>query len=787
MAVSSMIGASVRRVEDPKLITGKGMYVADIVLPEMVHLQFLRSDEAHAKIKRINLDKARSLSGVVTVITGKDIEGKIGAIPCAWLIPGADLKIPKWYPMATDTVRFTGDIVAAVVAVDPYVATDAVGLIEVDYEPLPVIVSAEEALEPGKPQLHVDIPNNQAFHWIHPGGNADLAFSESEVTVKQRIVNQRVQPTAMETRGAVADYNPFTKKLTMWITSQNPHIHRSILSALLDVPEQKLRVISPDIGGAFGSKIPVYPGELITGYLSMKLQKPVRWVEDRLENYLATIHGRDHVQYAEIAGSKDGKITGIKARVYANLGAYSSLLAPGIPTVMFTGISLGCYDIPNFKIEVFGAYTNTTPVDAYRGAGRPEASYLIERLVDSFAHEIGMDPADVRRINFIRSDTFPHQTASGLVYDSGDYEKALSKALDASEYAKLRNEQERLRADHKSKKLLGIGLSSYVEICGVGPSPIVGSLGLQAGLWGSATVRVHPSGKVTVITGGSPHGQGEETTFAQIVSDELGVPFDSIEVLHGDTDLSQYGMGTYGSRTTAVEGSAIVVSARKIKDKARKLAAHLLEAREDDLVWEAGNIHVKGAPGSSKNIQELAGAAYLGHKLPQGMEPGLEAVSFYDPSNFVFPFGTHVCVVEIEKDTGAVKILKYVCVDDCGNVINPMLVEGQIQGGIAQGIGQALFEQAVYDRNGQLLTGTLVDYSVPTSAEIPKIVAHRTVTPSPVNPLGVKGVGEAGTIAATQAVVNAVIDALYHLGVKNIDMPITQDKVWEVLKTFAKP
>ncbi|MDW8043530.1 MAG: molybdopterin cofactor-binding domain-containing protein [Nitrososphaerota archaeon] len=785
MAVTKLFGAKVKRKEDPRLITGKGRFTADITLPGTVYAHFVRSPYAHARIKSVDVSRALKADGVIAAFTGRDLADSMGPVPTAWLIPGADLKVPKYMPVAVDRVRYVGDPYAVVVARSPYAAADAAGLVKAEFEQLPAVTDPEKAVQPGAPQLYDEVPDNRAFTWRASGGDVEGAFSQADVVVKQRMVNSRLQPTALETRAALAVYDRFSDRSTVYLTSQNPHVHRFLLSVITGIPEHKLRVVSYDVGGGFGSKIHCYGPEAVVLHLAKRLELPVKWVESREENFTSTIHGRDHVQYVEAAATKDGKVLGLKVKSYANLGAYISTAAPGIPTILFGPMLSGPYAIKGISVEVVGALTNTAPVDAYRGAGRPEATYILERVMDLVARELGMDPADVRARNFIPKDRFPYQTPIALVYDSGDYERAFRRALELAEYRKWREEQRRAR---ERGRLIGVGISSYVEICGMGPSAAVRSLGFGLGLWESAVVRVHPSGKVSVFTGGHPHGQGEETTFAQIVADKLGVPFEDVEVIHGDTDQVPFGMGTYGSRTTPVAGGAIALACDRVLEKARRIAAHMLEVREEDLVFEAGKFYVREAPERSKTIQEVALAAYGAgaNEIPSGMEPGLEATVFYDPQNFTFPFGTHVCVVEVDPESGRVELLKYVAVDDCGNQINPMIVEGQIHGGIAQGLAQALYEEAVYDASGNLLTSTLNDYLVPTAVEIPDIVTDSTVTPSPHNPLGVKGIGEAGTIASTPAVVNAVLDALAHLGVKHVDMPLTPEKVLRAIKSAAR-
>ena len=770
-----VFGERVLRKEDDRFLTGRGSYVADMLPPGTVYAVFVRSPYAHARIVRINTAKAAKLRGVLGVLTAEDLKDEVGSIFTAWTIPNSDLKTPPYYPLARDVIRYQGEAVAVVVAENPYLAEDARELVEVEYESLPVVVDTEAAVKKGAPQVHGEAPGNVAFKWTLAGGDVDAVFKEADVVVSQRFVNQRLQPTALEPRAAIAQYEPGTKELTLFVTSQNPFVHRLILSLVLKHPEHLIRVVAPDVGGGFGSKIPCYPWEAVVCHLAMRFGRPVKWVEDRTENYVATTHGRDHVQYVDLAAKKDGTILGIKARVLANMGAYLSTAAPGIPTILFGFMVGGCYAIKAGHVEVTGVFSNTTPVDAYRGAGRPEALFLLERMVDILARKLKKDPAEIRRRNFIPPDKFPYPSAMGLTYDSGNYEPTLKKALAKVGYDRLRKEQAEAR---KKGKLMGIGLSAYVEICGLGPSSVVTSTGFAGGLWGGSTVRVHPTGKATVYTGGHPHGQGEETTFAQIVAQELGIPVADIEVVHGDTKLTPYGQGTYGSRTTPVEGGSVALSARKVRDKARKIAAHLLEAREEDLDFADGKFFVRGSPKASKTIQEVAWAAYMAGSMPKDVEPILDATTFYDPSNFVFPFGCHVCVVDVDRDTGQVSIRRYVAVDDCGNQINPMIVEGQVHGGVLQGLAQAMLEQTVYDENGNLLTNSLLEYLVPTAMEAPNIETDSTVTPSPHNPIGVKGVGETGTIASSQAYVNAVCDAI---GVDHIDMPITPEKVWRSL------
>jgi aerobic carbon-monoxide dehydrogenase large subunit len=779
MAVSRLFGATIKRREDPRLITGRGMYTDDFKLPGMLHMAVLRSPYAHARITHLDVSKAKALPGVHAVLTGKDLEGKVNGVPCAWLIPASDLKTPTYKALATDTVRFTGDGVAAVVAETPAIARDALDLIDVNYDPLPVVTETEKALASGAPQLHDDAPNNQAFHWTFANGDPDGAFSNAEVVVRHRFVQQRLVPNAMETRGAVAQWQPGADELTVYNTTQNPHIARFLISVTNNIPENKIRVIARDVGGGFGSKIPFYPGDALTIFASQVTGRPVKWIEDRRENFLATIHGRDQVTDVELAANRDGTMTGLRVKAYSNMGAYLSTAAPGVPTWLFALIVPGCYTIKNYSCDVVGAFTNTTPTDAYRGAGRPEAAFLMERMADLLAGELGMDPVDVRRKNFIPADAFPYTTAGTLTYDSGNYQGTLDKALEMVDYSGFRQQQQQLRQQGRYQ---GLGLSTYVEVCGIAPSPAAGAMGFQGGLWEPATVRVLATGKVVVLTGTNPHGQGEETTFAQLVGDQLGIPADDIEVVHGDTGAIPMGWGTYGSRTTAVGGTAVYKATQKVIEKAKKVAAHLLEASPDDMVFESGTFHVQGSPDKSKTIQEVALMANLAWNMPEGVEPGLEESSFHDPTNFTYPFGAHICTVEVDPETGEVKILRYVAVDDVGVVINPMIVEGQVHGGVAQGIGQALYEHAIYDEAGQLITGTMADYAVPNATQIPVIETARTETPCPHNLTGVKGVGETGTIAASQAVVNAVADALSPLGIKHIDMPLTPERVWKAIQ-----
>jgi aerobic carbon-monoxide dehydrogenase large subunit len=776
--MARVFGSTLKRREDPRLITGNGQYSEDIQLPGMLYASVVRSPHAHAKIVSVNTDAAKALNGVVAVYTGKDLQGRIGTVPTAWLPPDSNIQTPPHEVLAVNKVRYVGDGIALVVAENRYVARDAVDLIKVTYEVLPAVVEQEEAMQDGAPILHSGVQHNVAFHW-QAGNATDEVFDNAEVVIKHRFRQQRLIPNPMEPRAATAQYNPATGEMTVWATSQNPHIHRFLLSGILGIPEHKLRIVSVDVGGGFGAKIACYPDEAMVAFAARELKRPVKWVEDRRENFLITTHGRDMVLDVEFAGTKDGDFTGIRVKNVANMGAYLSTAGPGVPTILFGLIVPGAYKIPYAGVDVYGVFTNTTPTDAYRGAGRPEATYLLERMVDLFAAEIGIDPVEIRRRNLIPADEFPYNTAMGLEYDSGNYEGALAKALQMVGYDELRRKQQELRA---KGRYLGLGVTTYVEICGLGPSQVAGAVGFQGGLWESATVRVHPTGKVTVFTGASPHGQGEETTFAQIVAERLGVPFDDIEVVHGDTNRIAMGWGTYGSRTTPVGGNAVAVAVDKVVEKAKQIAAHMLEVAVDDVRFDDGTFNVEGAPSRKVSIQDVTLQAYLAWNLPPGVEPALEGTAFYDPVNFVYPFGTHICVVEVDVATGEIDVQKYVAVDDCGRVINPMVAEGQVHGGIVQGIGQALWEGAVYDEQGQLVTGTFMDYAMPKARFFKHFETAFTETPAPQNPLGVKGIGETGTIASTPTVVNAVMDALRPFGVTDIAMPLTPERVWKAVQ-----
>ncbi len=772
---TTYIGTRTPRKEDPKLIRGRGVFTDDVTLPGMVYVSLVRSPHAHARIRRIDAAAARKEPGVVAVLTGKDAEAA-GMLPCFITLPS--LNSSKHMPIATDKARYVGDAVAAVIADTRQAAKRAADMVTVDYEPLPVVVDGTKALDPGAPIVHEELGTNLIFFYPVKGGDIDKAFRDAEATIKLRIVNQRLIPNAMEPRSVVAKFE--AGELTMWTSTQIPHFVQLITSLNLGLSQNKVRVIAPEVGGGFGSKLQVYAEELLVAHLAKTLGRPVKWTEDRREGYLATIHGRDLVEDVEVAAKRDGTLLGVRIRTVANMGAYLQAFAPAIPTILHAFIIPGAYRIPAFDCEIRGAYTNTTPVDAYRGAGRPEATFAIERAMDRLADEIGMDPAEIRRKNFIPPDAFPFATISGITYDSGDYAPALDRALEMSDYKTF----EKRRAEAKARgKYRGIGLCSYVEICGLAPSKANSALGVGWGGYESARIRVHPTGAVQVFTGTSPHGQGHETSWAQIAADAIGVSPDDIEVRHGDTGESPgMGVGTFGSRSLAVGGIAVHNAAQKIREKVIQIGAHLLEASPADVVVQGGKVFVKGVPEKAKAFGEISMAAYLASNLPEGMEPGLEATTYYDPPNFTFPFGTHVAEVEVDPETGTVEIIRYSACDDCGRQINPMIVEGQLHGGITQGIGQALYESAVYDANGQLLSGSMMEYHVPTAADVPPFALDHTVTLTKTNPLGVKGIGEAGTIASTPAMVNAVIDALSPLGITHLDMPLTAEKVWRAIR-----
>ena len=763
----TLVGKRIRRQEDPRLITGTAIYLDDIKMPGMHHACVLRSPHGAARIVRINTKPALALPGVAAVFTGADVKD-LGAVPCAASLPG--LRVPHHHLLAQDRVYYVGHPVAVVVATDRYIAQDAADLVEVEYEPLGAVTDPEKALAAGAPPVHPEWPDNIAFTFHQEGGDTAQAFRDADVIVKQRITSQRLIPTAMETRGVVAEWRAGEKSLTLYSSTQIPHLMRTLVAGILGMPENLLRVITPEVGGGFGSKLNVYAEEALMAFIAMRIHKPVKWVESRRENFQCTIHGRGHVDYFELAAKRDGTMLGMKLKLIQDLGSYLQLLTPAIPTLSVLMMP-GLYRFKNITADIVGVFTNCVPTDAYRGAGRPEATHGIERMVDILADELRMDPVELRLKNFVGNDEFPFPTATGLSYDSGDYAQPLKKALEQVDYAGLLRQQE---SERKEGKLMGIGISTYGEICAMGPS-----IALPAGGWESATVKIEPTGKVTVMTGASPHGQGEETTFAQIVADELGVEMNDVLVVHGDTAVVQYGIGTFGSRGTAVGGTAMFYALQTLKAKIGKFGAMLLKS---DNVTFAGGVCTDERSGKSVSFAEIAAAAYHAKRLPPNTEPGLVATNFWEPPNFTFPFGAHIVVTEVDRDTGCIDIRRYVAVDDCGKIINPLIVAGQVHGGVAQGLGQALWEQAVYDDTGQLVTGELTDYALPRAQNMPWLECSHTETPSPTNPLGVKGVGEAGTIGCSPAVVNSVVDALSPLGVRHIDMPLTPEKVWKLIQ-----
>jgi carbon-monoxide dehydrogenase large subunit len=776
-----LIGAKIHRREDPRLITGNGRYVEDLQRTGVLHMALVRSPHPHARITRINTAQAKSAPGVVAVLTAADFKPLLsGTHPVAPAFVPEKHTVPERFPIADQEAVFQGEPVAVVVAENRKLAADAADAVEVEYEPLPAVMDLFQALEPNSPKVHTGLVDNVAWdQTFTPEDTVKDAFAQAEVVVKERILQQRLAPTPIEPRGIMAEYSEFDDQLTIWMATQNPHFIRLFVSGSLGMPETKVRVVSHDVGGGFGSKISPYPEDYLAPAVAKLLKRPVRWIEDRTESLQSVTHGRGQVFDVEVAAKRDGSLLAMKVTQYLDTGAYIGTFgAFQTNACLMAG---GAYKWPGgIAARTVGVLTNRVPTDPYRGAGRPEATHLVERMVDRVATEIGLDPVAVRQKNFIQSSEFPYTTHFGLIYDSGNYAASLERTLQLVDYDAFRQEQQAARQQGRYR---GIGLSTYVEICGFGPSaataPATGGLALIE----SAQVRVHPTGSVQIYVGTHAHGQGHDTTFTQIAADTLGVPYESIELRHGDTaEGPSFGYGTYGSRSLAVGGMAVRTSCKKIVDKAHKIASHLLEASVDDVVFDQGRFHVRGNPGTAKAMGEVAFAAY-GANLPEGLEHGLEAISYFDPPNLVWPFGAHACIVEVDPATGGVEIEQYVATDDCGNVINPMVVEGQLQGGIAQGIAQALFEEVAYDPDtGQLLTGSLVDYLVPTANEIPIPTLDRTVTPTPTNELGVKGVGEAGTIAASAAVINAVVDALAPLGIKHVDMPASPDRLWKQIQ-----
>jgi carbon-monoxide dehydrogenase large subunit len=778
---NGFVGRAIRRKEDPRLITGRATYVDDLALPGMLWAAVVRSPEAHARILSIDTSEALQHPAVEAILTGDDLTDVVAPTPFFWAPEGVEVRVPEHWPLARGKVGYVGQAVALVVGTDRYAVVDAAEQVLVDYEPLPVVVDPEQALEEGSPLVHDEFGTNTVFEWSIGGGDVDAGLAEADVVVERRIVNHRIAGAAIEPRGVLAEYR--ADRLTLYSSTQIPHIARTVLSIQMGLSEDRIRVVAPEVGGGFGSKLQVYGEEVLMCAASKKLNRAVKWVATRSEDMATTHHGRDNIGYVRLGAKRDGTLTAIHAKVIQDCGSYHLIEGPVIPTFASCVIT-GCYRIPNVKCDVVGVFTNKFTTDAIRGAGRPEGIHMIEVSMDQLAHELGMDPVELRRRNFIPKEEFPAALPHGMVYDSGDYQGSLDKLLEHVDLEAFRREQAELRERGIYR---GIGFSTYVEICGLAPSRVLGPpiWGMQGGYFESAVVRVHPTGSVTAYTGTSPHGQGHETGFAQIVADKLGVTPDVVELIHGDTNTGPYGKDTYGSRTLAVGGEAMARAADKVVDKAKRIVAHKLEAAPEDIEVADGQFRVRGVPDKGMALGEIAGEAYIPVDLPEGMEPGLDETAFYDPENFVWPFGAHACVVDVDPETGKVSIVRYVAVDDCGPAINPMLIDGQVHGGITHTIGQALYEQVVYDSDGQLVTGTFVDYALPTAHEVPAFETDRTETPSPVNSLGVKGVGEAGTIGATPAILNAAIDAMRPLGVDYMDIPLTPMRVWQRLQEAA--
>ncbi len=775
-----LIGERVKRREDPRLIQGLGTYVDDIKVTGMRHLAFKRSDIAHGKIVSIDTGAAAKMDGVEAVFTGADIAKVLAPMPIGTPFPS-----PPHHAVAVDVVRYAGEPVAVVVASDRYLARDAADAIVVTYESLPAVVDPEQAMTGQPTVIHKDFPNNLAVALVPSGTGVapdfstidntavDRAFADAEVVISQRMVNHRLVPNAMEPRGVLAHWEPGKETMTIWSSTQNPHILKTMIAAMNGLGQHQVRAIAPEVGGGFGAKINIYAEEYVCSVVSKKLGLPIKWIEDRSEAFVATTHGRDIIGYIDVAARKDGKVLGLKMRLIADIGAYNMLLTAAIPTLTML-MANGTYDIPAIRTTLTEVFTNKTPTDAYRGAGRPEATYFVERAMDMLARELKMDPADLRRKNFIRPDQFPYQTQMGAVYDSGDYEKALDAALDAANWKGLLAERDKARQEGR---LVGLGLAFYVEVCGLGPSS-----SLPTGGWEHGQVTIERDGRITATTGASPHGQGNETTFAQMLADQFSVPFEHVTILHGDTGVVKQGIGTFGSRSQAVAGTALHLAGTKVKAKMAQFAAAVLEASEEDIVFENGTIGVKGAPAKAKTFAEIAAYAYVPVPLPKGMEPGLSDEAFFEPANNTYPFGCHISMLEIDRETGEPKLLKLIAVDDAGNLINPLIVEGQIHGGLAQGIGQAMVEEAVYNDDGQLLTGSFMDYAMPRASDFPRFELSATCTPTPCNPFGAKGVGEAGTLGSTPCIVSAAVDALSPFGVKHIDMMLRPEKLWRIIQ-----
>ena len=775
-----LVGQRVKRREDPRLIQGRGTFVDDLKIAGLLHMAFKRSDVAHGRIVSIDTSAAEAMDGVEAVYTGAQIAELLAPMPIATPFPS-----PPHRAVAVDVVRYGGEPVAVVVASDRYVARDAADAIVVSYDSLPAVIDPELAMT-GKPTvIHPDFPNNLAVALVPSGTGVsadgktvddsaiDRAFAQAEVLISQRMMNQRLIPSAMEPRGVVAHFEPGKGTITIWSSTQTPHILRSMIAAMLGLGQDQVRAVAPDVGGGFGAKINIYAEEYVAAVVSRHLGLPVKWIEDRSEAFVATTHGRDILAYVDLAAKRDGTVLGLKLRLIADIGAYNMLLTAAIPTLTML-MANATYNIPAIRTTLTEVFTNKTPTDAYRGAGRPEATYFVERAMDMLASELGMDPAEVRRKNFIPSDKFPFQTQMGAVYDSGDYGKALDLALEKSGWTELKKQRDAAKAEGR---LVGLGLAMYVEVCGLGPSS-----SLPTGGWEHSQVTIERDGRISATTGASPHGQGNETTFAQMLADQFGVPIEHVTILHGDTAVVKQGIGTFGSRSQAVGGTALHLAGGKVKAKMAKFAAALLEAHEDDLVFENGTISVKGAPARGKSFADVAGFAYVPVPLPPGVEPGLSEEAFFEPANNTYPFGCHISMLEIDRDTGEPTLLKLVAVDDAGHLINPMIVEGQIHGGLAQGIGQAMIEEAAYNEDGQLVTGSFMDYAMPRAIDFPRFELHATVTPTPVNPLGAKGVGEAGTLGSTPCIVAAAVDALSEFGVKHIDMMLRPEKLWRLIQ-----
>lgn len=774
-----LVGQRVKRREDPRLIQGAATYVDDIKIAGMLHLAFKRSDVAHGRITKVDTSAAEAMEGVEAVFTGAQIAEFLGPMPIGTPFPS-----PPHHAVAPEVVRYAGEPVAVVVAGDRYLARDAADAIVVSYETLPAVVDTELAMT-GKPVvIHKDFPNNLAVPLV-PGGTGvgadgsvddsaiDKAFAEAEVVISQRMLNQRLAPSAIEPRGVVAHYEPGRGTMTIWSSTQNPHILRTMIAAMNGLGQDQVRAVAPEVGGGFGAKINIYGEEYVAAAISKRLGLPIKWTEDRSEAFVATTHGRDILAYVDLAARRDGTVVGLKMRLIADIGAYNMLLTAAVPTLTMLMVN-GTYQIPAIRVNLTEVFTNKTPTDAYRGAGRPEATYFVERAMDMLARELKMDPADLRRKNFIQPNQFPYATQMGAVYDSGDYEKALDLALKNANWTGLKAERDAARAEGR---LVGLGLAMYVEVCGLGPSS-----SLPTGGWEHSQVTIERDGRISATTGASPHGQGNETTFAQMLADQFGVPLEHVTILHGDTSVVKQGIGTFGSRSQAVGGTALHLAGGKVKTKMAKFAAALMEANDEDLVFEHGKIFVKGAPASAKSFAEVASYAYVPVPLPAGLEPGLSEEAFFEPANNTYPFGCHISMLEVDRETGEPKLLKLVAVDDAGNLINPMIVDGQIHGGLAQGIGQAMIEEVVYNADGQLVTGSFMDYAIPRATDFPRFELDNTFTPTPVNPLGAKGVGEAGTLGSTPCIVAAAVDALSEFGVTHIDMMLRPEKLWRIIK-----